>query len=93
MDSTVHEIAADLYRISTFHLERAQKAIVQNLAGPLANDMPYTAHTGATLARLAALKPRTLAVMHGSSVAGDCAAAVVGLARFIAATLGARNAT
>jgi hypothetical protein len=72
-------------------LERAQEAIVQNLTGPLANDMPYTPQTGATLARLAALKPRTLAVMHGSSVNEDCAAAVAGLARFIEATLGAHS--
>ena len=72
-------------------LERAQESIVQNLTGPLANDMPYTPHTGATLARLAALKPRTLAVMHGSSIEGDCAAAVAGLARFIEATLGAHK--
>jgi len=72
-------------------LERAQESIVQNLTGPLANDMPYTPHTGATLARLAALKPRTLAVMHGSSIGGDCAAAVAGLARFIESTLGAHK--
>jgi hypothetical protein len=34
-----------------------------------------TPDTGATLRRLAALRPRTLAVMHGSSFTGDCAAA------------------
>lgn len=72
-------------------LERAQEAIVQNLTGPLTNDMPYTPQTGATLARLAALKPRTLAVMHGSSVNEDCGSAVAGLARFIEATLGAHS--
>lgn len=36
--------------------------------------------TGATLRRLAALSPRTLGVMHGSSFAGDCAAALGDLA-------------
>jgi len=36
--------------------------------------------TGATLRRLATLAPRTLAVMHGSSFAGDGAAALTALA-------------
>lgn len=35
--------------------------------------------TGPTLDRLAALAPRTLALMHGSSLVGDCAAALRGL--------------
>lgn len=38
--------------------------------------------TGATLERLAQLAPRTLALMHGSSYAGDGAAALRGLAAF-----------
>lgn len=37
-------------------------------------------HTGATIRRLAELKPRTLALMHGPSFAGDAAAALRGLA-------------
>jgi flavorubredoxin len=37
-------------------------------------------HTGATIRRLAELKPATLAVMHGSSFAGDCADALRRLA-------------
>ena len=39
--------------------------------GPLANDMPWTPYTDATLQRLAALEPRTLAIMHGASFEGD----------------------
>jgi glyoxylase-like metal-dependent hydrolase (beta-lactamase superfamily II) len=39
-----------------------------------------TAHTGPTIRRLAGLTPRTLGIMHGSSFAGDCAAALEGLA-------------
>ncbi len=35
---------------------------------------------GATLRRLAALKPRTLALMHGPAFTGDCAAALTALA-------------
>ncbi|HKW95352.1 MAG TPA: MBL fold metallo-hydrolase [Methylomirabilota bacterium] len=38
--------------------------------------------TGATIRRLAALAPRTLAVMHGSSFSGDAPAALQTLARF-----------
>lgn len=34
---------------------------------------------GATIRRLAGLKPRTLALMHGPSFAGDCAAALIAL--------------
>jgi hypothetical protein len=52
-------------------LDRARDSIAQNLTGPLANDMPYTAYTDATLRRLADLNPQTLALMHGSSFKGD----------------------
>lgn len=43
--------------------------------------------TGATIRRLAALRPRTLAVMHGSSFAGDGAAQLERLAAFYDARL------
>lgn len=51
--------------------ELARAAIQGNLAGPLANDLPYTAQTDGVLRRLAALDPRILAIMHGSSFRGD----------------------
>jgi flavorubredoxin len=41
-----------------------------------------TSATGATIRRLAALAPRTLAVMHGSSYVGDGAAVLESLASF-----------
>lgn len=69
-------------------LARASDSIVQNLSGPLAKDMPYTPYTQATLRRLALLKPRTLAIMHGSAFEGDGAAAIIGLSNFIEKTLG-----
>lgn len=72
---------------------RAQESIVQNLGGPLAKDMPYTPYTDETLRRIAELKPRTMAVMHGSSFAGDGAAAIHRLAHFIRATLGTGKAS
>jgi hypothetical protein len=62
---------------------------VQGAAGPLANDMPYTAYTDRTLRRLARLKPRTLAAMHGSSFRGDGERAVLDLADVIRETIGA----
>jgi len=61
----------------------ARAAMVAGQSGPLANDMPYTPYTDATLQRLAALKPRTLATMHGSSFSGDGDRAVRGLAQVI----------
>ena len=66
----------------------ARKAIVEGSAGPLANDVPYTAQTDATLRRLAALEPRTLAVMHGSSFRGNGRAALLGLAEAYREVLG-----
>ena len=51
------------------------------IAGPMAKDMSYTPYTDSTLQRLAALEPRTLAVMHGSSFRGDGRKAILDLAR------------
>jgi len=44
--------------------------------GPFADYLPFTAHTMPTLERLAALKPGTLAAMHGSAFSGDGAQAI-----------------
>lgn len=63
--------------------ERARDAIKGGLAGPMAKDMPYTPYTESTLHRLAALKPRNLAVMHGSSFHGDGEKAILELAAVI----------
>lgn len=52
-------------------VERATEALIAGMAGPLANDMPYTPHTDRIWRRLADLAPRTLALMHGSSFHGD----------------------
>jgi hypothetical protein len=71
-------------------LARARDAIGQNLSGPLANDMPYTPYTDATLRRLAGLQPKTLALMHGSSYQGDGGAALGGLADVLRESLGGR---
>lgn len=50
---------------------RTRAASVKNQAGPLMDYVPWTPHTPRHLETLAALEPRTLAVMHGSSFVGD----------------------
>jgi flavorubredoxin len=61
----------------------ARDAIRANLTGPMAKDMPYAPYTDATLLRLAALQPKTLAVMHGSSFRGNGEKAIRDLAAVI----------
>jgi flavorubredoxin len=72
---------------------RAREAIVQGMAGPLANDMPYTAHTDATFRRLADLRPRTLALMHGSTFRGDGGKAIAELAQVVREMIGPEAAS
>ncbi len=60
-------------------LSRARQSLVDFQAGPLMDYMPYTPKTRSLLEGLAALKPKTLATMHGSSYTGDCAKALLEL--------------
>ena len=66
----------------------AGEAVRAGQQGPLANDIPYTPYTDATLKRLAALEPRTLAIMHGSSFEGDGRKAILGLGGVLREVLG-----
>jgi len=66
----------------------AGEAMRASLSGPLAHDMPYTSHTDAAFRRLAALKPRTLGVMHGATYRGDGERALIDLAAVARETLG-----
>jgi flavorubredoxin len=50
---------------------RFKHDLIAGQQGPLADAYPYTAQTGKILGRLAALRPRTLALMHGSTFTGD----------------------
>jgi flavorubredoxin len=61
-------------------MERCRQALTEIQAGPLANYVPYTPNTGRILEGLASLKPKTLAIMHGSSFCGDCSQALLELA-------------
>jgi flavorubredoxin len=60
-------------------LGRTRESLVAFQAGPLMDYMPYTPNTRPLLEGLAALRPTTLAIMHGSSFRGDCAGALRGL--------------
>ena len=50
---------------------RFRAGLIGDQQGPFANAYPYTVQTGETLGRLAALNPKTLAIMHGSTFTGD----------------------
>jgi flavorubredoxin len=51
---------------------RSRQTLRNYQAGILADYLPYTPLTSANLHKLAALKPKTLGTMHGSSFHGDC---------------------
>ena len=52
-------------------VEPFKAKLVNDQAGPFACYMPWTSRTESILLRLAALRPRTLAIMHGSTFIGD----------------------
>jgi flavorubredoxin len=54
-------------------VEPSREAMQRMQQGPLAGYLPYTCQTEGVLRSLAALKPETLAVMHGSSYIGQSA--------------------
>ncbi len=55
---------------------RSHEAMKAYQAGILAEYVPYSPITAQNLQKLADLKPKTLAIMHGSSFTGDCARAL-----------------
>lgn len=67
---------------------RVRQTLVDYQAGPMANYMPYTKHTDGILQKLADLKPRTIAPMHGSAYVGDGERAVRDLAGVMREVLG-----
>lgn len=73
--------------------DRVRAAIGQIQAGPLANYIPYTPRTDLVLKRLSDLKPKTLAIMHGSSFSGDGRRALCELAVVMREALGESKAT
>lgn len=71
-------------------IERSREALLESEAGPFANYIPYTHHTGRVLESLAGHKPKTLATMHGSTYYGDGAQAIRDLAIVMRDVLGPR---
>ncbi len=69
-------------------IERSREALQQAEAGPFANYVPYTHHTGRVLRDLSEYQPRTLATMHGSCYSGDGGAALCDLAGVMHDVLG-----
>lgn len=67
----------------------ARDALLGMKAGPFDQSIPWTPDTARILRGLAALQPRTLAVMHGSSFRGDGRAALDALADLLQAQFGA----
>lgn len=73
-------------------MERCKEALVQTEAGPFANYLPYTHHTGRVLETLAEHDPKTLAIMHGSTYHGNGAQAFRDLAAVMREVLGPKAA-
>ena len=70
--------------------DRYRHALASYQQSPVLMDyVPYTDNTRRQLAKLAALKPRTLAAMHGSTFVGDGAAILLASADVIQSVSGA----
>jgi hypothetical protein len=73
---------------------RYRQAFATYQRSPVLMDyMPYTQNTERQLAKLAALRPRTLAAMHGSTFVGDAAAALIASGEVIRQVTGVSAAT
>ena len=60
-------------------ISRFRETLVDYQKGPFANYLPYTTNTEQFLNRLAALKPKVIAPMHGSTFVGDGESAIYDL--------------
>ncbi len=69
-------------------IDRARETLLHYRGGPLDNYFPYTAHTDATLQRLADLKPIICAPMHGSAYHGNGERALRDYAAMLKETIG-----
>jgi flavorubredoxin len=70
---------------------RSHQALKEYQAGILAEYMPYTALTAPNLKKLADQKPKTLAIMYGSSFIGGCARALGDLNVVLREVFGPQN--
>jgi flavorubredoxin len=62
-------------------VSRFKEMLIEYQEGPFANYLPYTTKTEKILGRLADLKPKTIAPMHGSTYVGDGESAILDLAQ------------
>jgi flavorubredoxin len=69
-------------------VDRAKRALIEGQRGPFANAYPYTPLTEPILRGLADLRPKQLALMHGSAFAGDGERALRDLAVVMREVLG-----
>jgi flavorubredoxin len=67
---------------------KARKAMVDFQSTQLLNSIPYTVSTERLMRELGGLKPKTLAIMHGSSFRGDGEKAFLDLASVMKEVLG-----
>jgi flavorubredoxin len=69
-------------------LARARQTMINIESSPLANYFPYREKTDVELKRLAGLKPKALATMHGSIFLGDGSAVMLGYMDLLREVLG-----
>lgn len=69
-------------------VSRFKETLIEYQKGPFANYLPYTTMTEQMISRLAALKPKVIAPMHGSTYIGDGEAALFDLAQTMKEVLG-----
>jgi len=69
-------------------VESTRQSLLSYETGPLHHAFPYVSWTDTTLQMLAGLRPKLLAIMHGSSYRGDGARALRQLAAMYASILG-----
>ncbi len=74
-------------------LEAHRSSLLAYEAGPLMDYTPYNHKTKMLLYKLAALQPKTLATMHGSSFFGDCSKALTDLDEVMKEVWGEKMAT
>lgn len=69
-------------------IDRVRQSMLEMQSSPLANYLPYTPNTQATIDRIAALKPSTVASMHGSIYQGDGEGAILEYAGVLSEVFG-----
>jgi flavorubredoxin len=71
-------------------IDRVRKTLIEYQAGPLMDYLPWTPKSEGHIKTLAALKPATIAAMHGSSFVGDGERALLDLGKVLREVFGER---